>query len=50
VEECVEVITHLLRVKQGEAERNLKRNEAAGAQYSRQHQANILAQVLDQLH
>ena len=49
VEECVEVLTHLMRVKQGEEALNLTRNEAAGAQYSRQHQAKVLAQVLDQL-
>ena len=49
VEECEEVLTHLLRVKQGQEILNLQRNEAAGAQYSRYHQAKILAHVLDQL-
>lgn len=47
--ECITILQHLIKVKQGVESLTLRRDEAAGAKYSRREQAKVLGEILDQI-
>jgi glycosyltransferase involved in cell wall biosynthesis len=46
-EECITILQHLIKVKQGVESLTLRRNEMAGEKYSRRHQTKVLGGILE---